>query len=244
VLGCIAAEGSSLLTSTVAIVHDNSAHGGDNHLVRTLSDHALLDAVMDGVTSRAGAQASQSLVDALAAAPLTSVDDVVAVLKDVNRRLYQIGRGRFLLTTVSAALWMDGKLFIVGAGDSPVYLIRSNAFQRWSNHVPGLLIGASEQLVNLHRTEVRIDPGDRLVLATDGVTDNMTSRELVEIVRSAASPDNAAEQISSMLASRRAQGRLPGPLAKGFRCDDWTVILRFFSSAGKLPKPINLSPPR
>ena len=41
-----------MLTSTVAILHDNTAHGEDSYLVRKLSHHAFLDAVMDGVTGR------------------------------------------------------------------------------------------------------------------------------------------------------------------------------------------------
>ena len=233
-----------MLTSTVATLHDNSAHGEDNYLVRALGDNALLDAVMDGVTRRQGGQASQSLVDALAAAPLTSADDVVAVLEEVNQQLYHIGWGRFLLTTVSAALCLDGKLYVVGVGDSPVFLIRSASYQQLSSRVRGVFVGASRQLVNLYRAEVTLEPGDRLVLATDGVTDNVMSRELVEIVRSTASPDAAAAQISSLIASRRAGVRLPEPLAGGFRDDDQTVIVRFFSAAGEPARSIHLpSPP-
>ena len=78
-----------MLTSAVAIAHDNSAHGEDGYLVRALDERAHLDAVMDGVTSRRGGQASRWVVEALTAAPLTSVNDVVAVWRrrtiDVTR---------------------------------------------------------------------------------------------------------------------------------------------------------------
>lgn len=227
-----------MLISTVATLHDNSAHDEDNYLLRDLGDNAFLDAVMDGVTGRAGAEASQSVLEALAAAPLTSPDDVVAVLEDVNDKCYRRGWGNFLMTTVSAALFQDDRLYVVGAGDSPVLLVRSDSFQQLSGHARGFVhagiakaIGASQQLVHLYRAEVTLAPGDRLVLATDGVTDNVTSDELVEIVRRAASPDEAAERINALIATRHQQGWLPEPLGGRFRRDDRTAIFRFFRTA-------------
>ena len=219
-----------LLTSTVATVHDNSVHGEDRYVVRALGVTAILDAIMDGVTGRGGAQASQWVADALAATALTSAADVRAVLDDVNRRLYEVGRGRFLLTTVAAALYLDDWLSVLGAGDSAVYLVRPTSCRCLSSAGRGLLLGASAQLVHLSRAKERIEPGDRLVLATDGITDNIASCELAEIVRSTATPDKAAAQLSAMIASRQAQGLGPGPVRTSFRGDDRTAIIRFFGN--------------
>jgi serine/threonine protein phosphatase PrpC len=232
-----------VLSSTVAILHNNSAHGEDNYLVRALGVHAVLDAVMDGVTRRGGGQASRRLADGLAAAPLTSADDVVAALEEVNRQLYQTGGGQFLLTTVAAALYMHGKLSVVSAGDSSVLLIRSDSVQQLCRGVWGGCIGARKHLVDLYRAEVTIEPGDRVVLATDGVTDNVTSRELVEVVRRAVSPDEAAGQLHSILTTRQAEGRSPAPLGSGFRDDDWTAIVRFFGATGARAGTVDLSHP-
>jgi serine/threonine protein phosphatase PrpC len=192
----------------------------------------LLDAVMDGVTRRGGGQAARLLVDALATAPLTSADDVVTALEEMNHRLYQMGLGRFLLTTVSTALCRDSKLSVVGIGDSPVFLIRSKALQQLSHPVRGVFLGGRTPLVDLYRTEVTIEPDDRLILATDGVTDNITNRELVDIVNSSASPDAAAEQLRRVMVTRFAQSQPPEPLRERVRYDDWTAIIRFFSMAG------------
>ncbi len=226
-----------MLTSTVAILHDNTAHGEDNYLVRKLNHDATLDAVMDGVTGRGGKEASQEVVNALTAAPPTSPEAVVAVLEDVNRRFYQISLGRFLLTTASVALLLDSQLYVVSAGDSPVLLIRPDAVQLLSSDARGFVqagiaraLGMQKTLRQLYRAEVSIVPGDRLVLATDGVTDNVTRDELVDIVRHATSPDEAAEQIQTLIASRRTKGLLPEQLGGRFRNDDQTAILRFFSA--------------
>ena len=153
-----------------------------------------------------------------------------------------MGWGRFLLTTVAAALYLDGKLYVVGAGDSPVFLIRSNPFHQLSSGMSGVFIGAGKQLVNLCRAEVTVEPGDRLVLATDGITDNVTSSELVDIVRSTASSDEAAERISTSIVTRHQGGALPTPFGRRLRADDRTAIVRFFTSAGELTTPIDTSP--
>lgn len=227
-----------MLTSTVAILHDNAAHGEDNYLVRSLDDHATLDAVMDGVTGRGGREASQEVVNVLSGAALTSPEAVVAILEEINQRFYQVSLGRFLLTTASVGLCLGDQLHVVSAGDSPVWLIRPDTVQLLSSDARGFVhagitraLGMQRTLRQLHRADVEIGPGDRLILATDGITDNVTQDELVDTVRGASSPDEAVEEIESLIASRRAKGTLPEQLGGRFRNDDQTAILRFFSAA-------------
>src|SRR5262245_50308801 len=216
---------SPMLTSTAAILHDNAGHGEDHYVVRTLNDNIYLDAVMDGVTGRRGWEGSQTLADALAVAPLTSLADLLAVLEDVNQELYRRGLGHFLLTTIAAALYYESVLHIVGAGDSPVVLIQPDTYQLFASHTSGFsslgpmrAIGISKQLGTLYRTEVTLAPGDRIVLATDGIADFVPRHELVEVVRAAASSDVAVEQLHRLLVTRHAAASLGG---QGRR-DDWT----------------------
>jgi len=222
-----------MLTTTVAVLHDNAGHGEDQYVVRTLDHNAFLDAVMDGVTGRRGWEASQLLAEALTAAPLTSPADLLAVLEDINDQLYRRGWGRFFLTTIAVALCLDGTLHAIGAGDSLIWLIRSETVQLLSSRTSGFsplgpprAIGANQQLGNLYRTEVALAPGDRVVLATDGVMDTVPRQELVDLVRSAASPDAAVQQLHTLLTARHgaAQARSEA------RRDDWTAIVRFFGS--------------
>ena len=51
------------------------------------------------------------------------------------------------------------------------------------------------------------------------------------MVRCAASPEEAVEQIQALIASRKAKGVLPEQLGSRFRNDDQTAILRFFKAA-------------
>ena len=224
-----------MLSSNVATFQDNSTHGEDAYLIRDLGNNNFLDAVMDGVTGHGGEEASQSVLEALSAAPLASPEDVVKVLDEVNQEFYQVGGGRFLLTTVSVALYLDGRLHVISAGDSPVYLINPDSYQQLSGRVGGFLhvgvaqaIGASDGLKNLRRTETDIELGTRLVLATDGVSDNITIEELVESVRLSASPEDAAQRVNGAVAARIEDGVLPEQLGSRFRHDDRTAIFRFF----------------
>ena len=222
-----------MLTSTVAILHDNAGHGEDHYVVRALNDTMYLDAVMDGVTGRRGWEASQTLADTLAAAPLTSPADLLAVLEDVNQKLYRRGLGHFLLTTIAAALYCESVLHIVGAGDSPVVLIRPDTYQLFASRTSGFAplgpmraIGISKELGRLYHAEVTLTPGDRVVLTTDGIVDFVPQLELVETVRAAASPNAAVEQLHRLLVTRHTAASLG---SQGRR-DDWTAIVRFFSS--------------
>ena len=226
-----------MLTSTVAILHDNSAHGEDNYLVRPLRPHAWLDAVMDGVTGRGGRQASQEVGQALGVASLTSPAAVVAVLEAVNRQLYQVSLGRFLLTTAAVALYLDGVLHVVSVGDSLVLLIRPHAVHLLSSPVRGLVqtgmaraLGMRQTLSQLSQVAVDMAPDDRVILLTDGITANIAHDELVDLMRAAMSPDQAVAQLQTLLAARRAAGILPEPLGGHFHHDDQTAIVRFFSN--------------
>ena len=128
-----------MLGSTVAAFQDNSAHGEDSYLVRDLGNDSFLDAVMDGVTGHGGEEASQSVVEALESGPLTGPEDVINVLNDLNEEFYQVGGGRFLLTTFSGALYLDGRLHIMGAGDSPVFLVGPDSVEQLTGRVGGFL---------------------------------------------------------------------------------------------------------
>jgi serine/threonine protein phosphatase PrpC len=92
-------------------------------------------------------------------------------------------------------------------------------------------LGASPKLLRLLRTEMALEPGVRVVLATDGLTDNLTTDELVQIVRQAAAPDEAVAHLRTMLMERQRQDWSPAPLGGRFRHDDRTAIVRFFCPA-------------
>lgn len=224
-----------MVASTFSTLQDNSAHGEDNLLTRDLGNGDFLDVVMDGVTGHGGAEASRELAEALEQSTTESIDDIASTITDANREFFGVGGGRFLLTTVSAALYRGGRLFVIAAGDSPVVLVTKDSHERLSGRTGGFLhvgvaraVGAADELGQMPRRDLEINPGDRLILATDGVTDNMDIEELAEIVRSSASPDEATGRIEEIIAGRLVEGRVPEKLGVRFRYDDRTAIIRFF----------------
>ena len=224
-----------MLASTVTTMQDNSAHGEDSFLSKDLGGGEFLDVVMDGVTGHGGEQASTELKEALDGEELNGSEEVVKLLSEMNADFYSVGAGRFLLTTVSAVLGRGGKLQIISAGDSPVFLINKEGHRRLSGHAGGFLhvgvaraIGASEELGSPTQVEVTPSPGDRILLATDGITDNMTIEELAELIRNASTPQQDAEEIEDTIKERLQEGRVPETIGVRFRYDDRTGIIRFF----------------
>lgn len=224
-----------MIASTYTTFQDNSAHGEDSFLVRDLGNQSFLDVVLDGVTGHGGEEASRSVAEALKTATINSLDDVVAVLEDMNAEFFQVGGGRFLLTTISAALYQSNRVYAINAGDSPMYHIRPGSHQQLGGRVGGLLrpggtkvIGGEERL-NLSRSEITVEPGDKLVLTTDGVSDNLHVNELVQIIREAASPEEASKQVKNLVNQHLEQGLAPELLGARYRHDDQTAIIRFFN---------------
>ena len=224
-----------MVTSTFSTLQDNSAHGEDSLLTRDLGDGHFLDVVMDGVTGHGGAEASREMGEALAQCPVDSIDDIASTINEMNDEFFGVGGGRFLLTTVSVALYRGGQLYVIAAGDSPVVIVTPDSHERLSGRTGGFLhvgvaraVGAAADLGQLAQRDIKVNPGDRLVLATDGVTDNMDIDELAEIVRSSASAEEATGRIEEIIAGSLVEGRVPEKLGVRFRYDDRTAIIRFF----------------
>ena len=220
-----------MLTNTVAILHDNGGHGEDHYVYRTLNDNMSLDAVMDGVTGRRGWEASQALADALAVAPLTSPADPSCA-------------GRRQPAIVPARL---GRFF---ADDNcRCALLRERTAHRrrrrqpycayTAGHLPALrqphqrvfarraYAGHSHKPTARHAVSCRSGraPGDRVFLATDGIADLIPRPELVS--RACCRVPRGGRRAAPPPAGHR---HAAAPLGSQGRRDDWTTIVRFFSS--------------
>ena len=89
----------------VASYHNNQAHGDDGYLILEPSNDAVLDMVLDGVSTGKGSAASGLMVETLQKATIKSVEDIATILKKVNEALWQETSG-FSLTTATIALKM------------------------------------------------------------------------------------------------------------------------------------------
>ncbi|MCE2405339.1 MAG: SpoIIE family protein phosphatase [Dehalococcoidia bacterium] len=218
----------------VASFCDNSAHGEDALVVRELSETSCLDAVLDGVTQCQGGYASDFTSQMLRDSPIASLEELLAALEQSNLTLFHGGGGRDLLTTASAALKLGTTVHSVNVGDSPVYLVRGGGILELStivqagplSNLPNGAVGRRETLSYKHRA-VELEPGDRLVLATDGLLHNLTPEEVAAVVARSSTAEEAVAALQAVVDEKRAahQGR---PDTYGtFREDDRTAVVRY-----------------
>ena len=224
---------SAFPNGRAAAYHDNSCHGEDAFLTRELTHHLALDAVLDGATGRGGWEASSYAAEILGTANIESVDDLTAMLDEINRELFRRGRGRFFLTTISAALKVGQELHVLSVGDSPVLLIRdgdiipltpaakSQPFLGMAN-----ALGRHEKL-SYKTASVSLQVQDRLVLVTDGVIENVAPSELATLLGHASSPEEAVSAVRQLLAEKQRENKGRVDDRSSFRRDDATALIRY-----------------
>ena len=223
-----------MIASSYHTFQDNSSHGEDSFLVKDLGNNVFLDVVLDGVTGHGGGEASQNVAQALSTANISNMDNVIEILSEMNSDFYQVGGGKYLLTTASIALYRENTIDILNAGDSPIYHITPDTHQRISSNLGGILrtggtklIGADSEL-HISQKQLDLNPGDKVVVASDGVSDNVSLEELLNIVRSSQSPDQASETIKQLIDEHLELGLAPQITGSRYRHDDQTAIIRFF----------------
>ena len=217
----------------VAVFQDNSYHGEDAYVTRELPRQGVLDAVFDGATGRGGADASSFAAKVLQEASVETVDDLTAVLDVTNQRLFQRGRGRFFLTTASVGLKIGSTLHVVNIGDSPVFLIRGRDVIPLTGTAQGATflgianaLGRHEKLA-YKATSISLEPQDRVVLATDGLIENVAPSELAAIVDTSSSPEQAVAALRQLLCEKKQRDKGRADDGSGFRRDDTTAVIRY-----------------
>ncbi len=218
-----------------ATFQDNSAHGEDAFVTVEIGEDSVLDAVMDGVSQLEGAYASTFTQQTLETARISGLDDVVTALEQVNSLLFQGGRGRNLLTTISATLKQGDQLYVLSLGDSPMFLVRGGEITELNTIVKSTLISSlsggalgQKEKLELQRNETTLEPGDRLVLTTDGLVHNIWPEEIAQLVNEASSAQEAIDNLKALVDEKRSANRGREDAYGTFREDDQTAIIRFF----------------
>jgi serine/threonine protein phosphatase PrpC len=228
---------SDLPNGSAGVFQDNSFHGEDAYITRELSRHIAIDAVFDGATGRGGADASGYAAKALQEATVDTIDGLTMLLDMTNQRLYQRGRGRFFLTTASVTLKIGSTLHVLNVGDSPVFLIRGHDItpltgtaQRATFLGIANALGRHEKL-SYKATSVSLEAEDRLVLATDGLIENVAPSELVALIDAERSPEQAVVALRQLFGEKKQGNKGRVDDSSGFRRDDATAIIRYIGLA-------------
>ena len=202
-------------TGSVRDVNQDTAFAGDRLL-----------AVADGFGDR-GAPASAAAIDALrdVGGHVVESGDLLNVLRDAVGRAHEavagVG-GRQTGSTLTAMLWTGSQLGLVHIGDSRAYLLRDDRFfqithdhtlvqsmiddgritpQEAESHpqrsllVQALGTGAPVPDPQLHVADVQ--PGDRYLLCTDGLSANVPAAEIRRILQT--TPDDPSDAVSALI---------------------------------------------
>ena len=156
-------------------------------------------------------------------------DPVAAVLhglEEANQAVEALGVGAG--TTLAAALLDGSEVRSFHVGDSTVLVVdergatklhtiphspigyaleaglvtEEEALRHPDRHIISNMVGSPEMRVDMGAS-LRLERGDTLLLASDGVTDNLYRVELIELVRSG-SLERAAEELADLCRSRMA----------------------------------------
>jgi serine/threonine protein phosphatase PrpC len=229
-------QAHNLPNGRVATYHDNACHGEDAFVSVELGHGIALDAVLDGATASGGRYASHYAAEALQRGSVTSPEALLRLVDTSNRALFQRGKGRFFLTTLSAALKVHDTLHVVSVGDSPVFLVRGKsimpltaAAKRATSSGVSAMLGRQEKLT-YEATQIALQENDRLVLATDGVSDNLSPMELARLIRRSHTPEAAVEALRELLSDKQRGHRHTLETLKTWFTDDATAVMRYLDN--------------
>lgn len=216
-----------------AYLYNNQAHGDDTYLIRELGPESVLDAVLDGVSMGKGSTASQMTVKVLEEGKGRSDEDILTILKNVNETLYRETDG-ISLTTITACLKIGDQLFVINSGDSPAFLIRDNKITELTvlDKIPGDLVSLTSAVgigseFACHVKQIQLKAGDKLILVTDGISDNVYPEELLDISK-AKTPEKAINNLTNLMSDKQQSDEGRKDRFGHFKLDDMTGIVRYF----------------
>lgn len=189
--------------------------------VRSLAE-SLHQSMSDTVTLRSaildGIEAANQAVMSLATGSATTM--TIVAIEGFFARSYQVGDSEAMVVgqrgkIKSQTMAHSPTGFAVEAG----FLDKRAALHHEERHLVSNLIGTAEMHIGVG-AEVRLRPRDTVLLASDGLTDNIHVHEIVEMIRKGSLPD-AVESIASLARRRMVVESKHQPS----KPDDLSVIL-------------------
>jgi serine phosphatase RsbU (regulator of sigma subunit) len=155
--------------------------GGDFYDAILLDDGALVLTIGDVCGKGAEAAAVTGMSRDLLRLLVEDGTPTVAALRRLNRALLEYPASSRFCTIALARLERDGDRLVarlsLGGHPEPV-LLRADGRTELVGAAGDLLGVLGESELELHETEVDLDPGDALVLYTDGVTERRDGRRM------------------------------------------------------------------
>lgn len=162
---------------------------GKDHKV--CEDAILLDrkiklfGVADGVTVPAGGK--ESAEKSLKYLKRFWKGDLVEAVRKSNEKIIDDRTKKFIgYTTLTAVKIEDGVLKVASIGDSPAYIVFSGRMipigsldRIFGTHALAQAMG--EENITIHHSEEKIGSGNYVILMSDGITDNLSKEEILQV---------------------------------------------------------------
>lgn len=216
-----------------AYLFSNNEHGDDAYLIQELGKESVLDAVLDGVSTGKGSVASQLTVEKLKNCKIKSLEDITKCLETANKELFKETQA-YSLTTLTACLKIGNQLYSINTGDSPAYLVRNGKMDELTmmDKLPGDLVTITNAVgigpeFAYHTKKIQLKPGDKLILITDGISDNCYPEEIEAVMKEETS-DQAIETLKQLVQQKQNSNKGREDRFGHFKPDDATAIIRYF----------------
>lgn len=199
--GCITPEGDVLRHKGVAVVLADGVGGEKGG--REASEYAVKSFLFDYYSTPESWSVQRSMEQ---------------VLRSINTWIYNEGRRfrevRHMATTFSGLILKGTRYYIAHVGDSRIYLYRNGELKqlttdhRWqSRDLPNCLTRGIGLDIHLHLDfeTAALNVGDCFVFCTDGITDTLSERQLVDVLQTEPDLQVACEKITARALSEHGQ---------------------------------------
>ncbi len=197
-----------------------SAHPYEDRML--LDEEAGLFCVADGVTHSSYGSGAVAAELALALLREAFTGDLAVALGRVNQLSLERRKGDTTIgeTTLTAASVNQSTLEVANVGDSPALLVRGGRTESLSveDRGPGgriTQVVGYRSLIEVHRTRLELEPGDMVVVASDGVGHVLTNPLLTGLAKTA----TAAKAADSIVKQAKS-------VPSGYDDDKTVIVLK------------------
>lgn len=190
---------------------------GDFYDFITRSDGSVVVVVAD--VAGKGVAASLIMASVKSVLPMiASVENVDTTMRRLNEKLTrELGKREFVALTCASYEPATGRVTLANAGLPDPYLIRDGVATPIVVDGPRLPLGIRDD-IEYQSLSIELQPGDRLLMLTDGLPEAAVGEEPLGYDRLAAIAASSSLSIEALFGAIEAQ-------TSGARSDDWTAVL-------------------
>ncbi len=135
---------------------------------------------------------------------------IEAICQQLSRQIHQAGQDNpswhGMGTTLALVCCRENLAYLANVGDSRIYLLRAGILQQCSkdhtlgddqsplHHILTQALGADQPL-EVHQQQLELQPGDRLLLCSDGLTNMLSDQAICRLLSLPREPQQLCQQL-------------------------------------------------